>query len=118
MIPSSILNQQVVVKRRKSTGLDALGNPIYGAPTGGVGWSTIYPSMPIRLAFSTKMLRFAMEGERVQPQGVAYYNAPYKLKPEDRIVTDDGIEYTVISIQEGQAFGPVVTHFEAVVVLP
>lgn len=118
MIPYAILNQRVIVKRRKSTGTDSLGNPIYGTPTDGAGWFTVYPSMLVRLAFSSKIVRFVVEGERIQPTGVVYYNAPYKLRAEDRIVTSDGIEYNVISVQEGQAFGGVVSHWEAIIQTP
>lgn len=118
MLPGALLNQTVTIKRRLSTGRDSLGNPIYGAPTDGLGWSTIYTNIPIRLAFSTKQVRFAPEGERILPTGVMYYNPGPLLKAEDRVLTDDGIEYNIISVQEGVGFGAVVTHYEAILQLP
>lgn len=118
MIPATIFNQKVTIKRRQSTGTDTLGNPIYGTPTGGPGWSNVYVQMPVRLAFSAKIIRFAIEGERVQPTGTMYYNPQYSLLPEDRVITQEGIEYNIISIVKGQTFGEVISHFEAIVQLP
>src|SRR4051812_46729904 len=111
-IPSAILNQTVTVRRRTSTGRDALNNPNYGAPTSGVGWDTVYTKMPVKLAFSTKQVRFAPEGERILPTGVVYYNAQYLLKAEDRVITDEGVEYNVISVQPGN-IGSIISHYEA-----
>ena len=80
MIPINILNSKVSIRRRESTGRDSLNNPIYGAPTSGIGWVTVYKDMPVRLAFSSKEVRFAPEGERILPTGVMYYNNSYSLK--------------------------------------
>ena len=118
LLPISLLNSLVTVKRRQSSTRDILNNPVYGAPTSGSGWSTIYTNMPVRLAFHTNLLDFAREGERENPGGVVYYSPDYALQTEDRIITADGIEYTVISIVPGYVFGSVVDHYEAIVQLP
>ena len=119
MLPPNLLNVTVSIKRRASTGRDVLGNPIYGAPTSGIGWNTVYDGMPVRLAFSSKPIRFAAEGERVLPTGVMYYNLPYALQVEDRVITSDGIEYNVISVVPGYgAIATVIDHYEAVLQLP
>ena len=117
MIPSAILSQNVTIKRRTSQGVDSLNNPNYGAPTGGLGWNIIYNSVPVRLAFSTKAIRFVAEGERIIPTGTMYYNQPYILQPEDRVLTSDGIEYVITSVVEGR-MGLTVDHYEAVLGLP
>ncbi len=118
MIPLSLLNTNVVVIRRISQGRDALNNPTYGAPTEGQGWNPIYYEMPVKLAFSSKLIRFASEGERIQPSGVMYYNNGYDLQAEDHIFTSDGIEYTITSIVPAYVFGQVIDHFEALLQLP
>ncbi len=122
MLPLALLNQKVTIKRRVSTGADVLNNPTYGAPTDGSGWSTIYSGMPVRLAFSSKVARFAQEGERIQPAGVMYYNNDFNLRAEDRVLVQDAtgntIEYNIISVVAGTAFGSVVDHYEAILQLP
>jgi hypothetical protein len=118
MLPNNLLNTTVDIKRRVSTGRDSLNNPVYGAPTSGAGWNTVFQAIPVRLAFSSKAVNFAMEGERVQPQGVMYYNTGPTIQVEDRVLTDTGIEYTVTSIVPGYVFGNVVDHFEALLQLP
>ena len=115
---SAIFNTTVTVKRRASTGRDSLNNPTYGAPTGGAGWSTAYSNMPARLAFSSKAIQFAMTGERPTPNGVVYYGPDYTLQAEDRILTTDGIEYTVVSIVTGYINNQTIDHYEAIVALP
>lgn len=117
MIPTGVLSQTVTIKRRTSTGRDSLNNPTYGAPTSGTGWDTVYNSVPVRLAFSSKAIRFVADGERVTPQGVVYLNTGYTILPEDRIITSDGIEYVVISVVEGR-MGAVVNHLELIIGLP
>ncbi len=121
MIPTSLLAQNVVVTRRTSTGVDALNNPIYGSPTNGNGWNVVYNSVPVRLAFSTKAINFAKEGERIVPTGVMYYNIGYYLRPEDRILYQDYngniIEYVVTSVVEGR-MGMTIDHYEAILGLP
>ena len=118
MIPPTLLNVNVIVKRRQSTGRDTLNNPTYGAPTSGSGWSTIYDTLPVRLAFSSKPVRFANEGERIQPVGTMYFNPGPIIKPEDRILTASGIEYNVVSVVPATSFGSVVDHYECVLQLP
>lgn len=118
MMPPALLNDKVTIKRRASTGTDSLGNPIYGAPTDGSGWSTVYKNVPVKLAFSSKVVRFAQEGERINPTGVMYYNKGYDLKAEDRVLTADSIEYTVISIVPAKTFGAIIDHYEAILQLP
>lgn len=118
MLPSNILNSLVTIKRRVSTGTDSLGNPIYGNPTLGVGWSTIFNNVPVRLAFGSKPIQFSPEGERITPNGVMYYNGGYNIIPEDRVLTANGIEYVVVSVVAGYVFGSVVDHYEAVLALP
>lgn len=118
MLPSTILNTTVDIKRRVSTGRDSLNNPTYGPPTSGAGWNTVFQSIPVRLAFSSKAVNFASEGERIQPQGVVYYNPGPEIKPEDRVLTENGIEYVVISVVPGYIFGKVVDHWEAIIALP
>jgi hypothetical protein len=118
MLPISILNTTVTIKRRESQGRDSLNNPDYGAPTSGAGWNVIYTAIPVRLAFSSKLIKFAAEGERVEPTGIVYLNAGYTICPEDHVVTSSGDEYTVISIIEATAFGSVIDHLELVIELP
>ena len=115
---NAIFNTTVTVKRRASTGTDSLNNPIYGAPTSGAGWSTVYSSVPARLAFSSKQIQFAMTGQRPSPSGVVYYGPSFTLLPEDRILTTDGIEYTVVSIVPGYMNNTYIDHYEAIVALP
>ena len=117
MLPIALLSQKVTIKRRVSQGRDSLNNPSYGSPTGGAGWSTVYNDVPVRLAFSSKAIRFVAEGERVTPNGVMYYNTGPVLKPEDRVLTEDGIEYNVVSIVEGR-MGATINHYEAILALP
>ena len=118
MLPISLLNTTVDIKRRVSTGRDSLNNPTYGAPTSGTGWNVVYQNISVRLAFSSKAVNFANEGERVQPQGVMYLNPGPDIKPEDRVITETGIEYNVISVVPGYAFGKVISHLECVLQLP
>jgi len=117
MLPIALLSQTVTIKRRVSTGRDSLNNPNYGNPTSGLGWSTIYNSVPVRLAFSSKAIRFVAEGERITPNGVMYYNTGFIIKPEDRVLTADGIEYVVVSVVEGR-MGTSINHYEAILALP
>lgn len=117
-LPIGILSQTVTVKRRVTQGRDSLNNPTYGAPTTGDGWNTVYENVPCRLAFTSKSIMFAHEGERLQPSGTMYYPSDYSLSAEDRIITSDGIEYTVIAISTGRAMGGVISHYEAVLQLP
>ncbi len=117
MIPPALLNESVTIKRRVATGVDSLNNPVYGTPT--LPWPSVYTNMPVRLAFSSKNVRFAPEGERILPTGVMYYNPKYQLKMEDRVLTSGGIEYVVIGLTIG--YGPIgktISHFEAVLQLP
>jgi hypothetical protein len=118
MLPQTLLTTLVSVRRRVSQGVDTLGNPVYGAPTSGAGWNTVYTNLPVRFAFSSKMTNFAPEGERIQPIGTMYYNPGYDLLVEDRILTPEGIEYTVINLAKGFLIGSVIDHYEAVVALP
>lgn len=119
MIPA-IFNLNYVVKRRTSTGRDALNNPIYGAPTDGGGWATVYAAMPARLAFSSKAIQFAHTGERPTPSGILYYDKSFVLQLEDRIITPDSptITYVVLSIVPGFIANQVIDHYEAILGLP
>lgn len=120
-LPIAILNELVSIKRRVSLGVDSLGNPIYGQPTQGQGWQTVYTNVPCKLAFNSKMIQFAPEGERVTPSGVMYFNNGFTILPEDRVLvsrTSGFIEYNVVSIVPGYIFGTVVDHFEAILQLP
>ena len=120
MIPTTLLNTTVTVKRRTSTGRDSLNNPIYGTPTSGAGYNNIiYQNIQVRLAFSSKSIRFSREGERITPTGIMYCNNQYDILPEDRVLTSDGIEYVVTAATI--AYGPVgsvVDHYEFVLSLP
>lgn len=118
MLPILLLNTTVNIKRRKSTGRDVLNNPTYGAPTDGAGWNIVYQNIPVRLAFSDKPLKFANEGERITPTGTMYLNPGPTIQPEDRVLTDTGIEYTVIGVVPGYAFGKIVSHWECKLQLP
>lgn len=118
MIPIALLNTTVIIKRRTSTGRDALNNPTYGTPTSGTGWNTVYNAMQVKLAFSSKPTKFAPEGERITPVGTMYYNAGPDIQVEDRVLTQSGIEYTVISVVPAYVFGTVIDHFEVVLQLP
>lgn len=119
MIPA-IFNLNYVVKRRTSSGRDALNNPTYGEPVSGAGWSTIYAAMPARLAFSSKQIQFAHTGERPTPSGILYYSANFSLQIEDRIITPDTspIQYVVLSIVPGYIANQVIDHYEAILGLP
>ena len=118
MVPPALLNSTVTIRRRSSQGTDALNNPIFGAPTSGVGWSTVYTNMPVRLAFNNKKLSFSPEGERISPNGTMYYNQQYTLKEEDRVLTSDGIEYVVSGIVPGYNMGAIPSHYECLLTLP
>lgn len=121
MIPNLMLNRSVTIKRRQSTGIDSLGNPTYGEPTAGTGWFTVYNTMSVALAFSSKPIQFAPEGERVTPQGTMYSNTGYTILPEDRVLVTDipvPIEYVVISVVPGYLIGTVVDHYEYLLQLP
>lgn len=118
MLPGNLLNISVVIRRRQSTGRDSLNNPTYGTPTSGAGWSNAYNSVRVRLAFSSKPVRFAPEGERITPVGTMYYNPGPVLQPEDRVLTPDGIEYNIVSVVPGYSSNGAVDHFEAVLQLP
>lgn len=113
-----LLNINVSIYRRASTGRDTLNNPVYGLPTSGAGWSLIYSAVPVRLAFSSEMLEFAMTGERPDPAGVAYINPQYIVQVEDRILTPDNIEYVVTSVVPGYLVAAVVDHYELILCLP
>lgn len=115
---SGIFNSLVTIKRRASTGRDALNNPTYGDPTSGAGWSTVYTNMTVRLAFSANALVFAQTGERPNPAGIMYFPPSYALQLEDRVLTADGIEYVVTSIVTGYINNVVVDHYEAILALP
>ena len=117
-MPPNFLNILVNVTRRSSTGTDVLGNPTYGAPTSGAGWSTVYTGMPAKLAFSSKSIQFANTAERPTPSGIVYYGSAYALQVEDRVITPDGIEYVVTSIVIAYNPANAVDHFEAIVELP
>jgi hypothetical protein len=118
MIPIALLNKTITVIRRTSQGRDSLNNPNYGAPTEGAGWNVIYNAVPVRLAFSSKLIKFAAEGERVEPTGIVYLNTGYTICPEDHVVTNSGDEYTVTSVIEATSFGSVIDHLELVISLP
>lgn len=118
MIPYALLNQTVIIKRRTSTGRDSLNNPTYGTPTDGAGWNTVYNAMVVKLAFSSKPIKFAHEGERLTPNGTMYYNPGPDIKAEDRVLTSNGIEYTVVSVVPAYVFGKTIDHYEAVLQLP
>lgn len=113
-----LLNILVTIERRIDVGRDQLNNPTFGDPVSGTGWSVAYSNMPVRLAFSSKALQFAMTGERPNPSGVMYYNPEYSLQAEDRIITPDNIQYVVTSIVPGYVNGGIVDHYEAVLGLP
>lgn len=119
MLPSALLIQTVSVFRRNSQGRDSLNNPIYGTPIEGTGWDLIIKCLSVRLAFSSKPVQFASEGERVLPTGVMYFNpTDLTIKAEDRVVTSDNIQYIVVSVVPGLLFGGALSHFEAVLALP
>lgn len=120
MIPIALLNETITVKRRTSQGRDTLNNPNYGSPTDGLGWNTVYDCVPVRLAFGSKPVQFSTEGERLTPNGIMYYNANagVDIKAEDRVITQTGIEYNVISVVPGRQMNSVVDHWEAVLQLP
>lgn len=118
MIPPNLLNLTVSVRRRNIVGRDSLNNPVYGTPTSGSGWVTVIEGLQVRLAFTGKDVRFAPDGERIEPSGTMYYNDDVTLKQEDRIITPEGIEYNVIGINHGYLFGNVISHHECKLQLP
>lgn len=117
MIPPALLSTQITVKRRQSQGVDSLNNPIYGSPTDGTGWFTQYTNIPAKLAWSSKNIDFAKEGERLNPTGVVYINPGPVIIPEDRVLTPWGAEYVVTSVVPGN-IGPILDHWECVIRLP
>ncbi len=140
----ALLNEQVTVKRRLSAfgtpfliwqsllpwqlllpwinttqaTVDSFNNPVYGNPTSGAGWNTVYPTMPIRFAFDRKMVEFAATAERIRPVGTVYFPLPYQISQEDRFLTTDGIEYVVVSVQTAYLTANVIDHYECIVDLP
>jgi hypothetical protein len=116
---NAIYNIKVQVKRRLDISVasrDTLNDPIYGTPT--TNWSTVYSSMPARLAFSSKPLQFAPTAERITPNGVMYIPNSYQVYHEDRIITPDGIEYVVTSVIPGYLNNNILDHYELSVELP
>ena len=117
----TLLNLNVTIKRRGDSGTvarDSLGNPIYGAPTSGSTWTTVYSSASVRLAFGRKTTVFASTGERVVPSGTMYFNTDLTILAQDRVITPDGIEYVVVGVVPGTIVANVVDHFEAELILP
>lgn len=117
MMPS-LLNENVDVYRRVSSGRDALNNPVYGVPITGEGWNLIYRAMPCRLAFTDKRVEFARGGERVRPYGTMYFSEAQQILQEDRIITPNNIQYVVTSIRIAYKTSNVIDHYEAIVELP
>jgi hypothetical protein len=118
-MPPALFNQLVTLYRRTSTATDALGNPTYGVPVTGAGWSVIYTNMPVKLAFSAKQIQFAMTGERPEPTGIVYCGASYIVLPEDRIVTAGStIQYVVVSVVPAYSTPNTIDHWEIIVSLP
>lgn len=118
MLPG-IFNTTVTIKRRLDISVasrDVLNNPIYGNPT--TSWDTVYSNMPARLAFSAKPLQFAQTAERITPNGVVYIPSNYTIYHEDRVLTQDGIEYVVLSVVPGYVLNTVIDHWELEVALP
>lgn len=115
---NSLLNIFVTVERRTSQGRDSINNPIFGDPVSGSGWAIEYSNVPVRLAFSSKALQFAMTGERPTPAGIMYVNPSYVILAEDRIITPDNIQYVVTSVVPGYLNGQVIDHYECILGLP
>lgn len=113
----SLLNESVVVYRRISTAVDALGNPVYGDPTTGTGWNLVYRTMPARLAFTDVQVEFAPEGERVLPHGTLYFGAAYTVLQEDRIITAQNIQYVVTSVRIAYKTSTIIDHYEGILSL-
>jgi hypothetical protein len=114
-----LLNENVLVKRRKDISVasrDDFNNPIYGAPTS--SWTTVYASMPCRLAFSGTPIEFAMIGERIKPQGAMYAPVEFVCQQEDRVLTGGGIEYVITSVQKAYMTSNVLSHYEYTLELP
>jgi len=114
-----IYNTSVIVKRRLDVSVasrDSFNNPVYGAPTS--SWNTVYSSVPCRLAFSADSIEFSPTGERIKPSGTLYFGTEYTLRQEDRIITTNGIEYVVTSLQAAMATPFLQSHWEATVELP
>jgi hypothetical protein len=118
----SLLNTTVDVMRRVSVGRDTLNNPTYGNATSGAGWSRVYKGLRGRMAFSEKELQFHPTSERITPIGVFYFNSPtdpdFSIQHEDRLITEDKIEYIVVDLAIGYLIGDVVDHHEAILALP
>lgn len=115
---SSIFNEKVSVYRRTSAGVDSLGNPTYGEPVTGVGWSLVYECVLVRLAFTDKRIEFSKGAERVLPHGTMYFPAEFDIKHEDRIITAANIQYVVTSLRIGYKTGTSIDHMEAILELP
>lgn len=116
---SGIFNTLITVKRRVDISVasrDVLNNPIYGAPT--ASWNTAYTNVPARLAFHASPIQFAPTAERITPNGVVYIPPSYNIYEEDRIITDDLIEYVVVSVVPGYVNNTVIDHWELIVELP
>ncbi len=122
MLPTSLLNQSINIVRRQSTGRDSLNNPIYGQPTSGSGWSTIYVGLQARLAFSSKPIMFSKEGERVTPTGIVYLNIGPKIYHEDRVVFTNyqggTVQYVVVDVINAIGINGQPDHIELVCTLP
>ena len=122
MLPTSLLNQKISISRRQSTGRDSLNNPTYGQPTSGAGWNIIYTDLQARLAFSSKPIIFAKEGERITPTGIVYLNPGPKIYHEDRVLftnyQDGTTEYTIVDVINAIGVNGQIDHLELVVQLP
>jgi hypothetical protein len=117
MIPA-IYNTTVDVRRRidvTSASRDILNNPIYGDPA---AWGIVYTAMPARLAFSSKDLQFASTGERITPSGIMYYQVTFTLFPQDRVITQQGVEYVVADITTGYLNNVILDHYTCKLLLP
>lgn len=119
MLPN-VFNTTVQVKRRLTlaeASRDSLNNPIYGTPTV-APWYQVYPSMPARIALSAKPIQFAQTAERIIPNGVVYAPANYTVYHEDRLITQYGVEYVVVSVVPGYVISTVIDHWEIQIALP
>lgn len=120
----SIFTDVVNVSRRADSDTasrDALGNPVYGTPS---GWSWVYTLIKVRISFTGRAIAFNEKGELIRPSGTLYVPKGYTLKPMDRIITVNcpgyakGIEYVVDEIHPVMLMHGIVDHYQGTILLP
>ena len=118
---SGLLSNTISVYRRIPQGRDSLNAPYYGPSRSllpGPDYTSVYVNIKCRLAFGGKDVGFTAIGERIEPSGTVYVDGKYDIRNMDRIITKDGVMYTVIGVINAEMPSGLVAHKEIKVVLP